>query len=141
MRHHAGGSPHEFAYRARKIRSAGAFRLPAMSDFVVAHGLDDCPAALILGRQPLEMTLQMSFDLALGLRDEAETRLVTEQGRDGADAERSGIPERIEHARPRTQLLQARLAPGEVVGLLASGVKHEFPHIRVPGEEGLSVVQ
>src|SRR4051812_18618777 len=116
MRHQPGGPPHEFANRAWQARRARTFGLPSMADFVVAHGLDDRATTLITGWQPIEMCLEVPLDLALGFRDEAETGLVTEQCGDGSDAERSGIPQRVQDARSGTELSEPRLAPGEVVG-------------------------
>ena len=37
--------------------------------------------------------------------------------------------------------LQPGLAPGEVIGLLARRVEHEFADFRVTGEQGLGVIQ
>ena len=92
-------------------------------------------------RQPVEMALEMAFDLALGLRDEPQTGLVAEHCGERADAERSGIPERIQHAGPGAELLEPGLAPGEVIGLLARRMEHEFADFGVAGEQGLGVIQ
>src|SRR5262245_5547326 len=72
MRHHPCGLPHEFAHRAGQMRGAGAFRLLAVAGFVVPHGLDDGSAAQVSLRQALEMTPQMSLDLAFGLGHEPQ---------------------------------------------------------------------
>src|SRR5881394_1341117 len=112
-----------------------------MPDLVVAHRLDDGPAALIIDRQSLEMTLQMPFDLALRFRHESKACRVSEDRGRRANAERSGIPERVQYARPGAQLFQSSLAPGEVIGLFPSGVEHEFPHFRPSREQRLSMVE
>ena len=54
------------------------------------------------------MLIEMAFDLPLGLGDEAEADAIAEGGRERADGERSGIPERIEQAGAGLQLGQAR---------------------------------
>src|SRR5690349_15878209 len=141
MRHDPGRSPHQFTYGTGQGHSAGALRLLAVPNFVVAHGLDDGPAAEIFGRQLFEMALQMAFDLALGFGHEPEARTVSEQRREGADAEGSRIPERVEHAGSAAQLLEPGFAPGEMVGLLASRAEHEFPDFGVAREQRLGVVQ
>src|SRR5687767_14830643 len=76
MRHDTRCSPHQFAYRPRQGRGPGTLRLLAMSDFVVAHGLDNGPAAQVVGRQLFEVALQMTFHLALGLGHEPQARPV-----------------------------------------------------------------
>src|SRR6476661_5988815 len=141
MRHHPGGSPHEFAYRTWQSCRARVFCLPTVADLVVAHRLDDGATSLVVGRQPFEMALEMAFHLPLSFGHEAEARLVAEQCRERADAERAGIPEWIENAGSRAEFAQPRLAPGEVVGLFAGGVEHEFADFRIPGEQRLRVVQ
>ncbi len=112
-----------------------------MTSFVVAHGLDDGAAALIIGRQSIEMALQMTFHLSLGLGYEPQAGAVAEQRGERADAKGAGIPERIEHAGAGPQLLEPGLAPGEMIGFLAGGVKHEISDIRVPREQGLRMVE
>jgi hypothetical protein len=141
MRHDPGSSPHQFAYWTRYGCGAGTLRLLAMPDFVMAHGLDDGPAAQIFGRQLLEVTLQMTFDLPLRFSDEAEAGAVAHQRGEGANAEGSRIPERVQHARAAAQLLEAGLAPGQVVGFLAGGIEHELPDPGISREQGLGVVQ
>ena len=83
----------------------------------------------------------MTFDLAFGFGDEAEAGPVAQQGGEGADAERSGIPEWIEEAGPAAELLEPGFAPGEVVGLLARRMQQEFADFGVAREQRLGVVQ
>ena len=141
MRHDPGGSPHQFAYGTGQRHASGALRLLSVPDFVVAHGLDDGPAAKIVGGQLFEMALEMTFDLALGLGHEPQAGAVSEQRGKGADAERSRIPKGVEHAGSATEFLEPRFAPGEVVGFLAGGVEHELPDFGVAREQGLGVIQ
>ena len=83
----------------------------------------------------------MAFDLPLGFGHETKAGAIAEQSRERADAERSCIPERIQHAGSGAELFQPGLAPGQVVGLLASRMEHEFAHFGVPGEQGLRVIE
>ena len=112
-----------------------------MPDFVVAHGLDDGPAAQVVGWKALEMPFEMAFDLPLRFRHEPEAGAIAEQSREGADPERSCIPERVKYAGSGAELFQTGLAPGQVVGLLASSMEHEFAHFGIPGEQGLRVIE
>ena len=61
----------------------------AVSGFVVTHGLDDSPAAPVVGRQSLEVALQVTLDLAFGLGHEPQTGAISEHRREGADARTS----------------------------------------------------
>ncbi len=54
-----------------KRRRASRLGRRAMRDLVVAHRLDDRAAARIVGRQARQMLIEMTFDLSLGLGDEA----------------------------------------------------------------------
>jgi hypothetical protein len=71
MRHHPRCAPHEFADGRREACSAGAHGLLAVADLVVPHGLDDGAAALVALRQPIEMALEVAFDLSLGFGHES----------------------------------------------------------------------
>ena len=51
---------------------AGTQCLFSMAHLVVAHGIDDGATALVARRQSIEMTLQVTLDLAFGLGDKAE---------------------------------------------------------------------
>src|SRR3954463_8955343 len=131
MRHHPRSLPHEFADGTRQARGTGDFRLFSMAGLIVPHGFHDSAAAQVSLRQPIEMAAKMTLDLALRLGHEPEAGAIPEQRRDGADAERTRIPQRLERARVATEFGEAGLAPGEVVGLLARGIQHEIPDIRV----------
>lgn len=141
MRHDPGRSPHQFAYRARQGSGAGTLRLLTVPDFVVAHGLDDGPASKIFGRQLFEMTLEMAFDLAFGLGHEPQAGTVPEQCGKRADAERTRVPEGVQHAGSATQFLEPGFTPGEVIRFFARRIEHEFPDFRVARKQGLGVVQ
>ena len=64
-----------------------------------------------------------------------------EQRRERADGEGAGIPQRVEQARARAELLQARLAPGQMIGLLARGVEQQLAGCGGAGDEGLAVIE
>ena len=54
---------------------------------LVVAEIDDGTAAEVGIRQQVEMTLQMTFDLAFGLGDEAQAGTIAQHGCDGPDAE------------------------------------------------------
>ena len=86
---------------------------------VVAHRLDDRTRALIRGREPGEVPVEMLLDLPLGFREKRQVPAIAERTGKRADGERARIPERIKQARPPAELTNALGAPGEVVFLLA----------------------
>src|SRR5713226_338012 len=87
------------------------------------------------------MTREMLLDLALGLGEEREIPLVAEGAGQGSDGERSGIPERVQQARPAAELADALGAPGEMVFLLARRLLERSPRRRVPRREALALVE
>ena len=112
-----------------------------MPDFVMTHGLDDRPAPQIIYGQLFEVTLQMTFDLALGLGDEAQAGAIPQQRGEGADAERACIPEWVQDAGTRAQFLEPGFAPGQMIRFFPRRVEHEFADFGVTREQGLRVVQ
>ena len=99
MRHHPRGLPHEFADGGRQACSTGDLCLLAMPGFVVPHGFNDSAAAMVRFRQPIEMATQMALDLPLGLGHEAQAGAIPQQCGEGADAERTRVPQGLERAR------------------------------------------
>jgi hypothetical protein len=79
--------------------------------------------------------------LPLRLCDEAETGAVAGEPGEGADRERACIPQRIEQAGPATQLVDARCAPGEMVGFLAGRLHQCRLGRRAGGYSRLPLVQ
>jgi hypothetical protein len=64
----------------------------------------------------------MGLHLALGLDHEAQAPAVTGPGRQAAQGKGSGVPERIEPAAVRAQLVQASCGPGQVIDLVLGGL-------------------
>ncbi len=85
------------------------------------------------------MTLQVTLDLMLCFRQEAQVPLVAEFASDEAERKRSRIPQRIEHAQSATQFRDAVFAPGEMVGLLARGLVERAA--QAVGSERLPLIQ
>lgn len=141
MRHHPRGLPHEFADRSGQVRATGTAGLLSMTGFIVSHGIDDGATAHIAFGEQVEMAPQVTFDLAFGLGDEAQTGPITQQRGQGSDPEGSRVPKWIEQARPAAELVQSRLAPGEMIGFLAGGLEHEIPNFRPASKHGLGVIQ
>jgi hypothetical protein len=58
--------------------------------------------------------VEVTLDLALGLDEEPETRRVTGTSREEADAEGARIPQRIEEAGTRAELVETLGRPRQV---------------------------
>ena len=87
------------------------------------------------------MIIEVPLDLTLGLGHEPQTGAIAHQRGGRADGEGSGVPERIEETRPGGELLQARLAPREVIGF---GARRGHQHVARrggAGDESLTVIQ
>src|SRR5580704_14565265 len=139
--HDARHAPHQLADRRRQRRAAGGCGTRTVSDLFGSHGFKYGTAAGIARREPAEVLIEVALHLTLGLDDEAETGAVTHEGGQCADGEGAGVPERVEQARPRAELPEARLAPGEMIGFRARrGQQHAARGVRA-GREGLAVIQ
>src|SRR5262245_3720639 len=75
--HDTRDPPHELARGMRQLRSTRSARRRAVPDLIGAHHRQYLTAAIIRGRQPAQMLVQVAFDLTLGLHDEAQTDSVT----------------------------------------------------------------
>jgi hypothetical protein len=113
----------------------------AVGDLVISHCFEYRTTAVIVGGQALEVSVEMAFDLPLGLDDEAQTCPITGQSRDGTDHEGAGVPQRIEQAGAGPEFLQSGGEPGEVIGFLLRGIEEELAGLLAAGNEGLAVVQ
>ena len=67
------------------------------------------------------MARQVALDLALGLGDEAQAELIAQHAGGRTDGEGAEVPDRVQAARVRAELGQARLAPGQMIAFLAGG--------------------
>jgi hypothetical protein len=72
------------------------------------------------------MFVYMTFNLPLGLDDKPQAGAIAYRRCKRANREGAKIPEWIEQAWAGAELLQARLAPGEVIRFLASSVKEQI---------------
>lgn len=87
------------------------------------------------------MLIEMAFNLPLRLHDEAEARPVTRRSRYRADNEGPAVPQWIQQARPRIELLEPRLAPSQMIGLFASGFEQHVARRSGARDECLAVIE
>jgi hypothetical protein len=83
----------------------------------------------------------MAHHLALGFDDEAEAPAIAGEARDRADGEGAQIPQGIEPARPFAELLQALVAPAQVIALLPRGLLHGLALTRRARGHRLAVIE
>jgi hypothetical protein len=112
-----------------------------MSDFIGSHRLEYRTTAGIIRREPCEMLVEMAFHLPLRFDDEAETRPVAKQRGQRADGERAGVPHGIQQARAGVELLQAGLAPGEVIGFLPGSLEKQLASCRGARDQSLAMIK
>src|SRR6185437_11517866 len=92
-------------------------------------------------RQAAEMLAEMALDLPLRLDHEPEAGPVTGERRDRTNKEGAGVPQRVEQAGTGMQVLQAALAPGEVIGLLAGRIEQHPARSFRAGGDRLAMVE
>src|SRR2546430_15569168 len=131
--HATGGVPHERAHRWGQGGAAGSRGRRAMRDLLRPHGLQYRTAASVACRESAEVSIEVPLDLTLGLGHEPKAGSIPEQCGGGADGEGSGVPERIEETRPRSELLQARLTPPAMIGF---GARRSHQHVACRGGAG-----
>ena len=90
-----------------------------MAPFVFFHDLDDGAGADVAGRQAVEVSRQMVFDLSFSFNDEAQADGVARPPGQQTDAESPEVPKRIQPTDAPAQFRQALLGPGQMVGLFA----------------------
>jgi hypothetical protein len=93
-----------------------------MMRLVDLHLFNDCTAFGIGFRQLLQVAVEVGLDLAFGFGEEAEVPFVAQQTGDHTDAECAAEPQRIKQALAAAEFVDARFAPGEVVGFFARGL-------------------
>ena len=119
----------------------GAGEFVGEMGLVFLHHPEDLAAALVGGRQGLEVLVQVGLDLALGFHHEAQVPAVAAQAGRGADRIAAGIPERVEQAGPAVEFAQAPGAPGQVVGLFLGGLQQVRAGGGVARHRGLAEIQ
>ena len=126
MRHDAGRLMHQSARNRGNFGPTGGPRAQTMPDLVGPHRGDDLAAAVIVPRQPFQMTIEMALDLVLRLGDETETRPVAEEPGGSADGKGAGVPERVQTAGMGMKLRKPLLAPGQMVGFLIGSLEQQL---------------
>ncbi len=116
----------------------GAFRV---MDFIVPHLLDHGARKLIIGRQPIQVAVQMLLDLAFGLGHETQAHAIAGTSGQQPDGECAAVPEWIQQAGTAAELLDAGLRPRQVVGLFARSLLEHRAQGRIARRQRLGVVQ
>jgi len=109
--------------------------------FIDAHLLKNCPGLFVLGRQLLQMFVQVLADLMLGRRYETKADLVADQPGNRADTERHAVKQWIQHAGVAAQLMDALFTPDQMIDLFFSRVLHGCAYLRQLGGQRLSLIQ
>src|SRR5438445_6447846 len=112
-----------------------------MARLVFPHVRDDLAAACIPGWKHVEMAEEMALDLVFGFGEESHAPPIPCEPRQHAQSEGSGVPERIEEARPRVELAQPIAAPREVVPLFGGGRVQRTAHVRIARDHLLLAVE
>jgi len=107
----------------------------------IAHGRNDCATARVINRQLVQVAVKVIANLPLGFCDETETPLVTDYATQRAHGERSGVPDRAKPTRSFTQLIEALLAPCEVIEFLVCGLLHLRLNVAIARDGGVSLVE
>ena len=131
------GSEHDFeqVWLTRKTH------LDEVPGFVVFHLLHDGARCVVGGRQLLVVAGEMGLDLTLGLDDEAEADAIARKARRPADAERAGVPQRVQQAAVSLQLDQALMGPRQVVGFFTCRCLAMRTELRAAGRQRLRLVE
>src|SRR5258706_8430940 len=87
------------------------------------------------------MSCQMLFDLTLGFREERQVPAVPKRSRRDPQSQRTRVPHRIEEAQMPSELAHPVCAPSQVILLLACSLLKRGTDARVPGREGLPLVE
>ena len=112
-----------------------------MVDLVGLHPFQDSPGLEVLGRHLRQVPREMVFDLTFRFHHEAEAPLVPRQAGGGADRQGTGIPEGIEQAFAVPQLLDAALAPVQVIVFLLGRAGHAGAGLLQARGQGLTLVK
>ena len=90
--HHASCAAHQSWERRRQFDGTGRSSRLRMRGLVALHLRDDLSAPLIVGRQAIQVTGQMTFDLTLSLGHEAKAEFIAQSRRGGSDRKRTQVP-------------------------------------------------
>src|SRR5205807_7778281 len=112
-----------------------------MARLVFPHARDDLAAACVPGWKHVEMAEEMALDLVFGFGEESHAPPIAREPRQHAQSERSGVPQRIEKARARVELVEPIAAPGEVIALFGGGRMQRAAHVRIARDHRLPAVK
>ena len=126
-----GGGAHGALHDTGQRGSSGRTCAGGVVLLVGLHSPEEGAAAMIAVRKSRQMIVEVFHYLALGLDDESQAPPIARKSRCGADGQRTGVPERVEPARCRTEFLEARATPDEVVVLFASRLLHRLPGLAI----------
>src|SRR4029077_15820605 len=86
---------------------------------LLLHCLDDHARSGIAACEPLDVALQVFFDLALGLREKAAVAPAARAPCPKPQRERARVPNRVQQAQPTAEFAHPVGAPCQVIALLA----------------------
>jgi len=112
-----------------------------MAGFVRAHDPDDCPAALVVLAELLEVSVEMGADLPFRLLDEAEAHGVAGGGGGHRNRDGTGEPRGIEDARVTVEFRETLGAPHEMIAFFGRGIDQCIGKRGVAGHERLAKIQ
>src|SRR5258706_12586646 len=90
-----------------------------MSGLLPLHALDHRECLGVAASEPVDMSLQVLLDLALGLGEKSEIPALSQPPRGIAESERTRVPQGVEHAQSAAELAHALGAPAGMTGLFA----------------------
>src|SRR5258706_4796998 len=92
-----------------------------MSGLLPLHALDHRECLGVAASEPVDMSLQVLLDLALGLGEKSEIPALSQPPRGIAESERTRVPQGVEQTQSAAELAHALGTPREMIGLLALG--------------------
>ncbi len=112
-----------------------------MSNLIALHRFQYAAAALVVIRKLPQVLCQVAFDLAFRFSEKAEAQSIADGRRGSTNNKGSRVPQRIEDAGARIQLLEPLLAPGQMIAFLGGGLQQILPGGRRSSHQGLAVVE
>ncbi|MNL70806.1 hypothetical protein D3C87_1958620 [compost metagenome] len=87
-----------------------------------------------------QVFVQVLADLIFRRRDKPQAHFVADQPRNRANPERHAVEQRVENAGVAAQLMDALLAPDQMVDFFFGGMFHGSAHLRQLGGQGLTLI-
>ena len=132
---------HQSLYWFGQLSGARVDGVLPVVGFLIAQLFNDGSTTRIFRRQIIEVAFEVLNDLALGLGDEAQAPLITENAAHRTNRVSTGVPEGTEFAWFFAEFLDALLTPRKVIVLLGGRFLHLLFDTRVPGNRGMTLVQ